>query len=90
MGLINSIGSNIENVANLIWVPAILISAILSVIMADMHREMKGTISYFETKLGTIGRFFDGVFEVMVAFFYAVFVVGLIIFIGIIFWSILN
>ena len=89
MGLMDSINNNINYVVNLVWVPAILVSAILSVLMADMHREIKGTITYFERKMGKVGRFFDGIFEVGLAFFYAIFVTGLIIFIGIILYTLL-
>lgn len=75
---------NLNYVLNLIWIPAIIISAILSVLMSDFHREIKGTINWFNGKIQEdIDRFLNRSMEIIISLFLALIMVFIIIFIGI-------
>lgn len=74
------IGAYIAGYTNYLFVPAIIISAVLSVLMADMHREIKGDFNFFEKRLGkSTGAFLDRCSEYIVSFITALIVLIIII-----------
>lgn len=62
------------NLSNELFVPAIIISALLSVLMADIHRDLSREINFFDSKI-KYGNILDRMLEHIIALFYAIVII---------------
>lgn len=81
MGFVEIFDETMGVVSNQVIIPAILISALVSVIMADFHRNMIKS-QYFRQRIhNDFGSFLDVVSDYILALLLALIVVGFMIFI---------